>query len=209
MEMRDQRTSLNWTQKDSQALRRLIERIGRVLRVPAHAIDDVVQDCLTVVVRKFDGRELDSDTFGGEAFSSKRAAGAARFAYRCAQRIAPNHRRSAARRDARWQRLAESLDTESIGVCAPRQLEEIDEDELAACVQQQLTPQENQLREMLEERLAPEEISERLGKSLAGYHKARQRLCKKVLTLLYGEMPETDARRGAQPHPPPGCGPGG
>lgn len=192
----DHRVPLSLTQEDYQATSRLIKRICHKFGIDEHTIHDVLQESLIVVVRKFNGRELDSDTYNGESFSSRQVASAAMYACRCAYRIAPNFRRSRTRRDIHWLRLAESLDPESIGVCPPMHPEDIHEMDLAACVRQHLSPKENQLREMLENGLKVSEISQHLGISKWACHKRVRRLMKKVEVILYGETGPTEPESG-------------
>jgi DNA-directed RNA polymerase specialized sigma24 family protein len=204
MELPSQQASLNLTQEDLQASRRLIEPICRQCGTDERDIDDVVQESWIVAFRRYNGKEFATNTYKGESFSSKQIAMAAMYACHCANNIAPNFRKRATRHTIHWSRLARSLEPESIGVCAPKQLEDIDERDLAACVWRQLTTEENELCGMLEQRLSSEEISARLGKTLDAYYKIRQRLYEKVRAILYAETPATEGWRPMQPQPPPG-----
>jgi hypothetical protein len=186
METREQRR-LHWTEPDVQAIKRLIEPIARRHGFVGQAIDDITQEILIVAERKCDGQEHHSPNYRNEVFSSKRIARAAKYACCCAVRIARNHRRSAI------NHFVLPLEDECYGVCAPRQLEDIDERDLRECVRKKLSDEENRLCEMLqqgaEEGLKIQEIAVRWGIPKQAFYKSRQRLEKKIHSVLYDATP--------------------
>lgn len=144
--MEKQKTLLRlpWMQLDLEAVSRLIEPICKRLGIAGQAVDDVVQESLIVAETKCDGQEHDNGDYNGEWFSSPRIARAAMYACKCAKNIARNHRKRA------YRRMTVLFDENCIDVIAPKQLDDIDFLDLAACVQRHLSEEENQLREMLE-----------------------------------------------------------